>query len=291
MKKVSEVEGCKSCPLRNLYPDNTFVEMQRGSLNRLGIGEAPGQSEQETGVPFCGGAGTWLDIMYGKAGIKKADVNLINTIQCRPPENIYPTDPDAKTYISKADAKKAVEQCWKNHVVPVLEERKWDRVDLFGAKALETATGLTEGIYHWRGSPLKIKELGDRYSAVATLHPAAIMREQTYLPVAINDLRKSLIPPPEYYNLQPSLEDVQKFTAKEFALDIETAYWYGDAKKIMMVGFSDKPHHAIVVPFQGPYIAEIRRIICNAENIITQNGLQFDIPILFEALGVEWKPQ
>lgn len=291
IKTVSEVDSCKGCPLQKLFPSNNFVPMQKGSLNRLGIGEAPGESEQATGVPFCGGSGTWLKIMYEKAGIKKDDVNLINCIQCRPPNNIYPTDSEARSYISKAEAQVAVKQCWKNHVKPVLEEKKWARVDLFGAKALESATGLKDGIYNWRGSPLKIPELGDHYSAIATLHPAAIAREQVLLPVVINDLRKGLQPPPEHYNLKPSLDEVKAFKATEFALDIETNFWWGDGTKVTMVGLSDKPFHAIVVPFQGPYIAELRRIVCDAKTIVTQNGIAFDIPILFKALGVEWQPE
>jgi len=158
VKTVSETPGCEGCPMRKLFPDNTFVEMQRGSLNRLGIGEAPGESEAAEGKPFVGGSGTWLESIYRSAGVNKREVNLINCIQCRPPDNVYPTDPEARSYISKPDAEKATKQCWKNHVVPVLEERKWERIDLLGGKALEAATGRTEGIYKWRGSPMSIPD-------------------------------------------------------------------------------------------------------------------------------------
>jgi hypothetical protein len=43
------------------------------------------------------------------------------------------------------------------------------------------------------------------------------MKDQTMLPVAVNDLMKSTVQPPEYYNLRPTLEDVQAFTATNSA--------------------------------------------------------------------------
>src|SRR5579859_4478321 len=106
-----------------------------------------------------------------------------------------------------------------------------------------------------------------KLKAIATLHPSYLARDQVCLPVAINDLRKGLVPPPEHYDLHPSLETVRNFTATEVAFDIETAYWWGDARKITMVGLSDKLYHAIVVPFQGPYVSELKRIFKNAKSV------------------------
>src|SRR5579859_1512784 len=112
--KVSEVNGCEGCPLRKLYPENTFVAPKQGSNLRLGIGEAPGATEEEQGEPFVGGSGRWLKAFYGKAGIKKEDNSYINCIQCRPPDNVFPTDGAARSYISQEDGYKAVDHCIKN---------------------------------------------------------------------------------------------------------------------------------------------------------------------------------
>jgi DNA polymerase I-like protein with 3'-5' exonuclease and polymerase domains len=116
--------------------------------------------------------------------------------------------------------------------------------------------------------------------ALATIHPAALMRDQVLLPVVINDLRKSLQQPPENYILHPSIEQVRAFTATEFAFDIETAYWFGDAARITMVGLSDRLYHAMVVPFQGEYVRELKRIFRAARAVIGHNSIQFDMPIL-----------
>lgn len=123
-----------------------------------------------------------------------------------------------------------------------------------------------------------------KFKAIPTIHPAAIMREQTLLPVVINDLSKSLDAPPEHYNLFPSIEDVQNFKATEFAFDIETSWT--DNSDIKMVGLSDRIYHAIVIPFRGAYVNELKRIFRNATSVIGQNCLQFDLPILQQA-GIE----
>lgn len=281
--------GCAGCPLQKKFPDNTFVPPQVGASSRVAVGEAPGETEASEGRPFCGGAGKWLEFLYKKAGVKKDDVNLINVIQCRPKDNVFPTDRDAKGYISAEDGHKAVEHCLQAHTLPFLHSRPWDRIDLLGGKALEFVGKRDGGIYKYRGAPLTIEGFGPKPLAIATLHPAAIARDQQMLPAVINDLAKGLQQPPEHYNLHPTLADVQAFTAKTFAFDIETAYWWGDRSKILCVGLSDRLYHAMVVPFEGPYIPELKRIFANAECYIGQNSIAFDQPML-EEKGIKFNP-
>lgn len=155
-KTVSETPGCIGCPLARLYPSNTFVQPKLGTGDRLVIAEAPGLDETFTGEPLTGGAGTWFNIISGKAGLKRDELTLCNVIQCRPKDNIFPTDPDAATYISPLDGVEAVEHCLKTHVLPLLKSKKWKRIDLLGAKALEWLTGRSGGIFRWRGSIMEI---------------------------------------------------------------------------------------------------------------------------------------
>lgn len=54
------------------------------------IGEAPGKSEDEKGVPFVGAAGKFLDEMLGKANLKREDVYITNIVKYRPPNNRDP---------------------------------------------------------------------------------------------------------------------------------------------------------------------------------------------------------
>ena len=54
------------------------------------IGEAPGKKEDETGLPFQGTAGKFLDEMLGEAGLQRADVYVTNVVKYRPPKNRDP---------------------------------------------------------------------------------------------------------------------------------------------------------------------------------------------------------
>src|SRR3990167_2532440 len=115
-KKVSEVRACDGCPMQRLFPDNTFVApLVREGSTRLVWAEAPGEQEALEGEPLVGGSGTVFrgvrskdartgaSRRYGglisQAGIKDEELSYVNTIQCRPPNNIYPTDSKAKGYI------------------------------------------------------------------------------------------------------------------------------------------------------------------------------------------------
>jgi uracil-DNA glycosylase family 4 len=274
--------------MRELYPDNAFVAPKIGTGTRLVIAEAPGEEESIKGEPLVGGAGRVFDMWLSKVGISRETLTLVNCINCRPPNNVFPTDGDARSYISKDDADKAVAHCKKSHVLPILQGRKWTRVDLLGEKPLRLIAGKREGIKKWRGSPLAITELGNHPVAIPTLHPAFIMRDQSMIPVVLNDLAKSLITPPEDYNITPSVADVKAFTATEFAFDIETGWPVHE--RITMVGLCDRVGHAMTVPFHGEYITQLKRIFNAAKHLVGHNCIQFDLPRL-AAEGVVANPE
>ena len=287
-KKVREIEGCNGCPLQALYPDNSFVPARMGSGLRLAVAEAPGETEASIGEPLVGSSGAWLrgrvgengkhiGGLYYKAGVRDEEVTYVNCIQCRPPNNCFPTDPEARSYISREDADVAVAHCKRAHLDPILRSRPWKRVDLFGAKPLKIVAGKDGGIGRWRGSPLVIPEVSDKPVAIPTLHPAAIGRDQTLIPAVINDLKKSVILAPEFYNPHPSLADVQAFDATVFAFDIETN---PSTNEVLCVGLAARPFYAMCVPFKGAYLVELKRIFRNATEVIGQNNLQFDLPLL-----------
>ena len=54
------------------------------------IGEAPGKNEDETGLPFVGAAGKFLDEMLASAGMERSDVYITNIVKYRPPNNRDP---------------------------------------------------------------------------------------------------------------------------------------------------------------------------------------------------------
>jgi len=55
------------------------------------VGEAPGQKEDEQGIPFVGQAGKLLEKLLGTIGLKREDVYITNVVKFRPPENRDPT--------------------------------------------------------------------------------------------------------------------------------------------------------------------------------------------------------
>lgn len=63
------------------------------------IGEGPGFNEDKQGRPFVGNAGTFLNELLGKAGLRREDVFITNVVKCRPPGNRDPM-PDEITACS-----------------------------------------------------------------------------------------------------------------------------------------------------------------------------------------------
>ena len=55
------------------------------------VGEAPGEQEDQQGLPFVGPAGQLLDAMLTAMGLtRERDVYIANVIKCRPPHNRNP---------------------------------------------------------------------------------------------------------------------------------------------------------------------------------------------------------
>jgi len=80
---VSSVPGCDDCPMRQKFPDNTFVAPERheGS-KRLVIAEAPGKTEAEEGRPLVGGSGRIFDALMRKAGVSRESLTIANVMNC-----------------------------------------------------------------------------------------------------------------------------------------------------------------------------------------------------------------
>lgn len=54
------------------------------------IGEAPGKKEDETGQPFVGASGRFLDEMLASVDLQRDDIYITNIVKYRPPENRDP---------------------------------------------------------------------------------------------------------------------------------------------------------------------------------------------------------
>jgi uracil-DNA glycosylase family 4 len=78
-----------ACPLRDV---RTKLVFGAGNANAdlMFVGEAPGATEDQTGLPFVGRAGKLLDDLLLEIGIQRSDVFITNVICCRPPGNRDP---------------------------------------------------------------------------------------------------------------------------------------------------------------------------------------------------------
>ena len=63
------------------------------------IGEAPGKKEDETGKPFVGAAGKFLDEMLASIGMKRSDIYITNIVKYRPPENRDPKEEEKRAFL------------------------------------------------------------------------------------------------------------------------------------------------------------------------------------------------
>jgi DNA polymerase len=83
---------CMSCTACELYRTRTNVVFGTGNTNAkiLFVGEAPGDNEDKTGIPFVGRAGQLLDRYLYAVDIPRESVYIANILKCRPPNNRDP---------------------------------------------------------------------------------------------------------------------------------------------------------------------------------------------------------
>ncbi|MBQ2757337.1 MAG: uracil-DNA glycosylase [Clostridia bacterium] len=87
------LENCSSCHKCALGDTRTNVVFGAGQKNAslLFVGEAPGEAEDLSGVPFVGRAGQLLNSFLDEVGIARDKVYIANILKCRPPENRDPS--------------------------------------------------------------------------------------------------------------------------------------------------------------------------------------------------------
>lgn len=138
------------------------------------IGEAPGRDEDMRGVPFVGRAGQLLDRMIAAIGLAPDDAYITNLVFWRPPGNRTPTPQE-------------VQSC-QPFVERQIELVRPKVLVFLGAAAAKQLTGASDGIMKLRGRWLGYGE--GRTRAIATLHPAYLLRNPLAKRLAWRDLLK-----------------------------------------------------------------------------------------------------
>ena len=84
-----ECENCRKCSLSETRTNTVFgVGNPHASL--MFVGEAPGEKEDLSGIPFVGAAGKLFDKYLIAVGIPREEVYIANMLKCRPPKNRDP---------------------------------------------------------------------------------------------------------------------------------------------------------------------------------------------------------
>ena len=138
------------------------------------IGEAPGRDEDLQGKPFVGRAGQLLDRMLASIGLSESEVYITNTVYWRPPGNRTPSPEE-------------IEAC-APFLARQIELLSPKVLVLLGGAAAKTMLGLSEGIMRLRGKWLTYACATGDMPALATLHPAYLLRNPAAKRLAWRDL-------------------------------------------------------------------------------------------------------
>jgi len=174
------------------------------------VGEAPGASEDEQGVPFVGQAGKLLETLLGEIGMARSEVWICNVLKCRPPNNRDPQPVE-------------IENCkgYLYRQVELIQPTVICTLGNFSTKLLrEDPTGITR----LHGQP-EVLTLGQRVVRLYPIfHPAAAL----YTPRMLETLRADFARLPELLAQGPP-EQLQWPQAPELD-DIDLAEVRRDAR-------------------------------------------------------------
>ncbi len=86
---ATDCASCQACPLGKTRTNLVFG-VGSPTADLMFVGEAPGQQEDEQGIPFVGAAGQLLDRYLYAVGIPRESVYIANILKCHPPRNRDP---------------------------------------------------------------------------------------------------------------------------------------------------------------------------------------------------------
>lgn len=164
-------DACTRCALHESRSRPVFADGSPAA-RVLCVGEAPGQREDETGLPFVGRAGQLLDRLLLSAGLRRHDVFICNVLKCRPPGNRNPLPEE-------------IERCspFLRRQLALVEP---EVVVAFGTFAARTLLGTAEPLGRLRGRTHRF----EGRPTVVTYHPAALLRNPGWTRATWEDLQR-----------------------------------------------------------------------------------------------------
>ncbi|HTC68017.1 MAG TPA: uracil-DNA glycosylase, partial [Acidothermaceae bacterium] len=90
---ATQIQGCVACTELAATRTHVVVGIAPVTSNAsvMLVGEAPGATEDATGLPFVGKAGMLLDQLLAEVGLPRPTVAVVNVLKCRPPGNRAPS--------------------------------------------------------------------------------------------------------------------------------------------------------------------------------------------------------
>lgn len=172
----AELESaCKNCQNCKLREGCTQVVFGEGNCNAkvLFIGEGPGEQEDLQGKPFVGRSGQLLDRMLDAVGLNRhKDLYIANIVKCRPPQNRDPLPEEQEQCIAWLRNQTAL---MRPKIIVCLGR-------IAAAKIIRPDFKITKehGIFFEKNGSL----------LMATLHPAALLRNPSNKPASFDDFTK-----------------------------------------------------------------------------------------------------
>jgi uracil-DNA glycosylase len=155
------LENFEGCSLRNTATQLVFADGNpQGRV--MFVGEAPGYEEDVSGKPFVGRSGKLLDLMMEAIGLDRTSAYIANVVPWRPPGNRTPTPQE--TAICLPFIRRQIELANPDILVSL------------GGPSAQTLLGIKEGITRTRGRWFPYDTGTREIRALATFHPAFLLR-------------------------------------------------------------------------------------------------------------------
>lgn len=168
------MEQFEGCALRSTATRLVFADGNPQARLML-VGEAPGRDEDIEGRPFVGRSGKLLDLMLAAIGLDRSKVYIANVIPWRPPGNRTPTPQEIQICLP--------------FIQRQVELVNPDIVMTLGNPATQTLLQTREGIMKSRGRWTDYNTGTRTIRAIATFHPAYLLRSPAYKRMTWMDLR------------------------------------------------------------------------------------------------------
>ena len=168
------LENFDGCTLKNTATRLVFAD-GNPEARIMFVGEAPGRDEDIEGLPFVGRSGKLLDRMIAAIGLDRSKAYIANVIPWRPPGNRTPTPQETQICLP--------------FIQRQIELVNPDVLVTLGNPSTQTLLSTREGIMRTRGKWFDYDTGTRTIRAMATFHPAYLLRSPSYKRMSWQDLR------------------------------------------------------------------------------------------------------